>query len=255
MMSLGSGGAGLTPSGVQAVAQEHIEIDAPRRPRTLGLHSVQDMYRSLIVSEGAHTRADLIPHFRPVQGGDYDPDRGRYSERMSRGWWDDVGRPNLAALPGVEDDGDALTFTGVDADEFDEDHTRPLDDLRADPVVQVEAALDERGLARQTEPRTAIEAVVAHLADVQEATPDVLSRQLRRSDHSLDDLASDLGALPGVSRKTRTPPDPSEIEVETMADVLEGHERLAEGGAVVWRFTPDVPAPADGAEANDRARP
>lgn len=56
-------------------------------------------------------------------------------------------------------------------------------------------------------------------------------------EQGVDGVASDLEQLPGISRTIERPPEPAEIEVETMADVLEGHYRLEADPVEVWEYT------------------
>lgn len=243
MSLLASADAGLTDQGVQAVVGEGVDLSGwYREPQTATSFSLYAMLRALVVSEEPVSRSDLLVHHRGVEGGDYDPDRGRYSSRMSRDWFADVGRPALLSLPGVSEADGGLAFTGVDASDYAEDETRPLDEFRSDPLVRVEAALDRFEVPRDADRRDDYMSLVAHLAAVESAPTEELDRKLRRTDAEVADLAPTLETLPGVERETETPPSPSEIEVSTMMDVLEGYERLDRDATEVWRFAPDVPA-------------
>jgi len=247
VISFGSGGdAGLTPDGVQAVASDHVDVDMHRRPQTRTLHSLQDMYRSLVIREGPVATDALLEHFRPVDHSP-DPSVGRYGALMANQWWSDVAREQFAAFPGVSAaDGDGSgpwEFVGVDGAAFDDEPVRPLEELRADPLVRVEAALDERGVDRRSDRRSALVALVEALADAGRAeaetlATETLATELRSWSLSLDDVADDLAALPGVEREVQHPPDPSEIAVETMADVIDGYEALDQGSTEVWRYVP-----------------
>lgn len=237
MIGFGSGtDVGLTFDGAQEAVRRHCAFDdMHREPRTKATISIQDMFRALIVAPDGRTTDELMVHFRPV---DHAPaaDLGRYNDLMSSDWWDDVGRPRLSDLPGVEQDGDRWRFVGLpDPGEFDKEHARPLDDLREDPHNRVAATLDDEGIQRRSDVRTAVTGLWERLLGSEQITEETLrsDRTLRSVDWG--EVKPLLLTLPGVSRETERPPDPEAIDVETMADVLEGYAAIEQEPTDVWR--------------------
>jgi hypothetical protein len=236
---------GLTPgSGVQEAVSRHCEFGGYGGLSATHELAVQDMLRYL-VGVGEADRDALLEFFRPIDAHP-DPDAWRYSEWMGDQWWRDVGS-QLEEIPGVQppaDDGDTWRFVGVPADALDaEEHTRPLEDLRADPEFRVEIALNERGVGIGKDVGSGVRdellAAWEHLRAHGEASPDELERRaLRRT--SIDEIAEDLEALPNVERVEEHPPEPEDLEISTYADVLAAKEAVDRDVTVEWRYSADA---------------
>lgn len=245
------GAVGLTGQGAADAVSRHFEPEGARSPRTRSLLSVQDMLRALVVADGGLDRDALLAHWREAEY--HDPDAGAYGRVGGREWFDDVGRPALLAVPGVvEVDGgtaaDRLRFDGADpaallgedVDESD-DRVRPLGDLRTGRKAAAERVLDARGLARHSDEYERVLSMHERVVSAGEIPTDELETTLIREE--FDDLRDHLEALPGVAVVADTP-DPAEIQIETMADVLEAQDRLDAGATEVWRHTADENEPA-----------
>lgn len=258
---------GLTDGGIQAVVDEYCEFEGNRQATTRSRLSVQDMYRYLLERDVA-TATELQAHHRPTDGPPA-PDAGRYPETHTREWWADVGRPSLRALPGVDEvddpaarppvgrearDAEVWAFTGLDArarDGLDPEHTAPLEELRGAPEVQAEHVLDGLGIPRRwtqrghTDRRGALLALYETIRQ-RDVTTEALLAEIEADDRTrgypprefLEDVRDSLTALPGVEVETFEPRAPSEIPVETMADVLEAQRELERDPEETWTFAP-----------------
>lgn len=246
--STGGDELALTSSGLQEAVSRHVSIASPNdrddrqvehpiptETRGRAKRAIVNVLEHLMV-RGETDRDTLIeayfePNPPPAR------DQLRYGEHAGDAWWQDVIEPALRDLPCVETadaDGETWRFTGVAASEYDDEHVVPLAELRGDPAVAVKATLDERGVARDSLQREAVLSCWRHLQENETATSEDLDSELPGT--SVDEVADNLAALPGVEREIEGPPDPEEIPVETMADVLEGHERLEADPVEVWRY-------------------
>lgn len=246
--SAGGDDLALTSDGVQEAVRRHVSITSPNTRDDRGLEhpisteargrakrAIVDVLEHLMVRGEADRDALIAAYFEPNPPPARD--QLRYAEHAGDAWWQDVVEPALRALPCVEPvdaAGEAWRFTGVAAGDYDDDHVVPLAELRRDPVVVAEAALDERGVARDSHQREAVLSCWRHLQTTDSATAEELDSELRRK--SIDEVADDLAALPGVERDVETPPESEEITVETMADVIEGYERLDADPVETWRL-------------------
>lgn len=118
------------------------------------------------------------------------------------------------------------------------------DDRRSDPETHVEAALDDLGIPRRSERREAILAFWRALRERGSAPADELDGAVRTA--SLAAVAGTLEDLPGVDREADQSPEPEEIDVETMADVIAGREALEAEPTETWRFDDEAAAEPGG---------
>lgn len=225
-------GAGLTRSGVKAAVREHVDLEGHKV--TKSQLSIQDMYHVLIV-RGRVDKDDLLEHFRPYSN--HVPDQGHYGDLAADQWWDEVGAPALAGLPGVSVDQTAARFEGVDASRFEDEHVRPLEEIRSDPSVRAGIALDRLGVSRGSDERDELMRLFTALLDAGSATSeelDTVSRTVSFTDHE-----STFRELPMVSRSVETPPELDEISIETYQDVLDAREAVEADPVVRWEIASD----------------
>lgn len=227
------GDAGLTPDGVRDAVTQYCEFEGYQRGTLRSSQSIVDMYRALIVRPDPLPRDELMQHFRSVDQNP-NPDVGAYDELQARQWWTEVGKPHLAALPGIEETDDGWRFIGVDPAGFDDDYVRPLADLRDDPRVRAERSLDDLGVDRRSDAR---EAVLKLWDTLAAAESESISAAALDDAHRLVDLADHcetLADLPGVEREVIEPPSPEEHPIETYADVIEAREAVNREPDVEW---------------------
>lgn len=246
--SVGGDELALTSSGIHEAVNRHVSIESPDIDEDDGVKqsippeakakakaAVRNVLEHLIVRGETDRDALIEAHFDP--NPPMHRRQLRFSEWASDEWWQDVIEPALRELPCVEpadSDSKAWRFKGVAASDYDDEHVVPLAELRSDPDVAVEATLDDRGVDRDSLQREAVRSCWRHLQANETATSADLDETLHQK--SIDGIADDLAALPGVEREVESLPDPEEIAVETMADVLEGYERLESDPVEVWRY-------------------
>lgn len=232
---------GLAPTALRAHITEHVDVDAPLPElRVEQRRRIADVVEYLAF-RGETRRDDLVElFFRPddVQK----PAQGRYVNGGR--WFRELVAPELAALECVDVVDPEATisswrFTGIDPDAVDDDaDPATLDELRATPEYRARGVLDERGVPRRTDERDAVMGLWRRVRGRGEVMADDLG-SVQGTGLGVDDVADDLAALPGVER-TVDDPDPADLPVETMADVIEGRERLERGAVEVWRAVDDA---------------
>lgn len=223
----GAEGYGLSREGVREAVDRHCEFAGHNT--TKSLLSVRDLYHVLIVRDQA-TADELLDYFRPYSN--HVPEQGHYAEIAAEQWWMDVGAPQLAQLPGVVVDDAVVRFEGVNPSDFDDEHVRPLEEIRNDPEVRVDLALDRLGVERGSDEREDILALLDALRESGSATSEDLDRAVHGV--SFAEHADTLAKLPGVERTEEHPPAPEEIEIETYADVLDARETVEQDAVVRW---------------------
>ena len=233
---------GLTETGVREAVYEHCDIQGHRRPVNESKGYLTSIVRHLI-KHGESSKDDLLAYFNMgyTYEGNADPSVGRYTTATKGRWWDDVAEPQLSRLPLVEQTGEGTwRFSGVNPEAFDDDHLVPLEEVRSRPRTKAEAVLDEQGVGVYSDRRDALLSAWDFLKSTRRASRETLSNRL--DDFDVEEISATLSELPGVSREVNEPPEPEEIEVETMADVLEGRELLEQDATVEWVYS----SPTDG---------
>lgn len=198
---------------------------------------------------GAASERDLRRFYRPQTHAQ--PESGRYADRGE--WWSAVGRPQLLALPGVEESDDGLLFTGVSPGEVDEtcraSELEVSDDVKAEHVI-ITADFRRQG-AWVDRQRDALISTWNYLQSLGEMTESDVKAELDSHGNigSIDQFWRETGRdvladMPGieVTREGGTP-DPESIEVETLADVIDGLRDVGAAdldvtvreGTEVWR--------------------
>lgn len=229
----------LTRKGVNEAISQYCEIEGYQKGTSKSRISLTNIVKHLM-ERGEASSEDLLEHFEPVPHT-HNPSTGRYGSYHEDQWWADVGRPQLKAFPGVEliDENEGRwQFVGVDPSTFDDEYLVPIEDLRSETTVQIRNGLRDIGVNPRSERHEALVKLCDHLSYTESASTGELDRKLRRMDVSADDIESTLEEIPGVQRHVNGPPDPSEIEVSTMADVIEGYDALDQETIVEWRYTP-----------------
>lgn len=225
----------LTQEGVTEAVSRHCEFDAPLPgPRARARKAVEGMLTHLMEKGEASSDELVDGYFEP--DGLHKPSQLRYGDHTGDAWWRDVAAPQLSALPCVEIDEGSGTcrFTGVDSSDYADEHTLPLEDLRNDPEVGIEVELDDLDVPRRSDERDALLAFWRHLSQHGSATTAELDRTVHGM--AVADVASPLEDLSGVEREVNHPPDPEDIEVSTMADVVDGYRELEKDPTETWRF-------------------
>lgn len=233
---------GLTEDGINAILREHRTFDSPSGAGVAQSHRMLEDILECLQANGEMQRRDLVDRFFEGMSTD-NPDQLWYTKHKGDEWFADVAAPQLRALPCVagDDEGEAWRFdpSGIDPEALDDEHVTSLEELRNDPMRPVEEALDERGIGRRTDERAALRSLWKTIRNRGSVPADELDT-VGNTGLSADDVERQLKSLPGIERTVETPPEPEEIPVETMADVLEGHERLEAGAVGVWRFDDDA---------------
>lgn len=244
---------GLTQQGAMATIVRHCDVIKSEQETTKTRLSLRDMYHHLI-RRGECTAEELQAFFRPVAHHP-DADAGRYSELMDREWWEDIGRPNLRALPGVSvgeaqesTDPEVWQFAGLlePPEDVDEDHVIQLDDLRDEPELEAAAVLDDLDVSIGDRRDLLLELFGILVEHGEAETADLVDEIPRDMDgvrrHRGDEreyfdgtLREPLSELPGVSVERWAPRDPAEIQIDTYADVLEAREELDSDPTETWR--------------------
>lgn len=228
--------------------KDHLDLDGSPPGTTRSLITIGHCY-DYLAKYGEATENDLRRTYTPFDGAQ--EKHGRYDSR--RAWWSSVGRPALLSLPGVEESDGGLRFTGVDPSEVGE--TCPASDLEVSAEVRAEHVIIETEFRQHgawiDRQRHALLETWGTLQSRSDMSEDELKAELDsygsigRVERFWSDTARDvLEALPGVdvTREGGTP-DPAEIEVETLQDVLDGlrevgavdHDVKHEPGKEVWR--------------------
>lgn len=234
---------GLTEDGINAILREHRTFDSPSGEGLAHTHRMlEDILEHLQVN-GEAQRHDLLDRFFQGLSAD-NPDQLWYPRNKGGEWFADVAAPQLRALPCVTGDesGDVWRFdpSGVDPAALDDEHVTPLAELRGDAEYAAKAKLDDLGVERRTDERKVLRRFWKRIRGNGSVTADTLERAGQGTGVSIEDVAGTLKALPGIERTVEEPPAPEEIAVETMADVLEGYERLEAEPEEVWRYnSPD----------------
>lgn len=237
----------LAPTALRDEVRERVSVDAPLPGvRAQQRKRIADVVEYLEL-RGETRRDDLVAMFFEGDGVQA-PDQARYVD--GRRWFRDLAAPALEGLPFVDVvDPEATVstwrFTGADPDALliadrhvDDDAIGTLAEIRAAPEYRVRGVLDELGIARRSDEREAIRTRWDRLRARGEATADELDLA-DPDDRDDDSVAADLIELPGVTR-TVDEPDPEEIAVDTLADVIEGRERLEAGAIERWRYDPEA---------------
>jgi hypothetical protein len=231
---------GLTTAGITQVTREHCELNFEVRAAGAVKDSRENLVRIVeyLQEHGeTHRREFLDAVYEPTGPGGNSPKHGTYTRLNYDGWFADVGEPALRRLPVIEgdDDGDVWRFSGIDADEHDDEHVVSLAKLRGDVDQVTENALDALGVARGADEREALRRFARRIRqDAPVSTGDLGADE--ETGLAASDVADDLEQLPGIRHTVEEPPDPEELPVETMADVLEGYEALEAGPTEVWQY-------------------
>lgn len=234
----------LAPPALRDEVRERVSVDAPLPGvRARQRKRIADVVEHLEL-RGETRRDELVAMFF---GGDdvQAPEQARYVDGSR--WFRDLAAPQLEQLPFVDvvdpeatvstwrfigdHDPDALLIADR---HVDDDAIGTLAEIRATPALRVRGILDERGIARRSDEREAIRKRWERLQARGEAPADELD--LAGADQ---DVAAVLEQLPGVTR-TVDEPDPEAIPVDTLADVLEGRERLEAGAIERWHYDPEA---------------
>lgn len=224
-----------------AVFREPLEREAVSARRK----SLRRMYAALMRSEESLGSGELLSLY--VSAKQAMPDRGWYGELQDRRWWREVGRENLLRLPGVElasGDDDRLRFVGIDPEDIESEHTRPLEAFRSDPRVET---IDH--LVWTHGPSSEAYEQVLRLWDAVvragETTMEELGRDYRLEPERFGD---ELAECPHIERTVETF-DPDEIplsEVETVGDMLSMAQARSSDETIRWEYT--GPAPSSDSE-------
>lgn len=228
-------------------------LDLPGEPpaNTRSLLTVKLCYNYL-AKYGEATENDLRRTYTPFDGAQ--ESIGRYNDR--RKWWDDVGRPALLDLPGIEESNDGLRFTGVSPGEVGEtcraSELEVSDHVRAEHVI-ITTEFRRRGawVDRQREALLNtweyLRSIGGHTGrDEAELKGELDSYgNIGYVERFWDETARDaLADMPGVEvTHEGGTPDPESIEVDTLADVIEGLREVGAAdmdvqhkpGTEVWR--------------------
>ena len=229
-------GVGLTTTGLQRAITAHCDLQGDREGRGAQRQSLRSMLGALVRQDTALDEHDLQRHFKPALQDAIE--QGHYSANKYGRFWDEVAHRQLPAVPGVETTEGGLRFVGADPTELDVDdeYTRPLDELRADPRNRAFNVLDNR-LGPHSDEREN----VLKLWDSIDGSKRIGESELERRQvfRVTDDYLDVLADLPGIEREVEQPPQPEDFSIDTYADVLEAEKAIEqrEGAEVVWRST------------------
>lgn len=226
------GDVGLTTTGVRRAVASHCELQGDREGVGPQRQSLRSMLGALVRQDGPLSEYDLQAYFKPARQDAVD--QGHYIGHKYSRFWNEVGRPQLLAVPGVEETDGGLHFVGADPSAFDVDteHIRPLDELRADPRTKALTVLDDRFGSHSAEREN-----IMKLYDAITGAQQVGESELERKHVftvSSDDLDV-LDDLPGIEREVRHPPEPKDIPIETYQDVLDAEQAVDQTAETVWR--------------------
>lgn len=218
----------------QNIIHEHTDLEGHREGVSRQTTSIRRMYGALIRREGELTRDDLEDYYQPHHT--HNVTSGYYGEANYAEFYENVVREQLPNLPGVTRSGDSYEFAGIDpdADTVDEEHVRPLSELREDPRTGARNAIEDAH-GPDTDASEDLLDLWDHVADAGETATEDMASARRLPD--LEEYADELADLPHIERERIGPPVPEEIEIETYADVLEAEERVGAGSVTEWRYT------------------
>lgn len=237
-----SGGTIVPRSGFDGVS-DRLDLDGDPQASARTRIALGKCY-DYLAKYGTSTERNLQWFYDPYTHAQ--PSTGRYDTR--RAWWGDVGRSALLSLPGVAEGPDRhLRFTGVSEGAVGE--TVPRDALDVNDDVRAAHVLNGTEFTKGRQ-REAVRDTWEYLRSVGELSTDDLQSRLADHDgvhhpeHFWPTARDVLANMPGVdvTREGGTP-DPAEIEVKTLADVIDGLREVGaldldvehEPGNEVWR--------------------
>lgn len=237
--SSGDGGyAGLTEQGCRTAVSEYCEVEGDREGVGAQRQSLRAMLAALVRKGGPVEPNELEDYYQPAKQDV--PDRGHYGGHRFPQFYEDVARPQLLAVPGVEERGGGLQFVGVETKEIgvDASDTRPLDTIRSDPRTHAQNEIAEL-VGFHSERYEALLGLWEYIAQSGRITDEQL-RQVQRYELT-EQRASVLASLPAIERREESPPSPEEIEIDTYQDVLDAREATQHGPGrrVVWGYVDD----------------
>lgn len=211
------------------------------------------MYRALIRRDETLTQMDLRPFF--ISAETESADQRLFAS--FRKWWSEIGRTQLAELPGVRSVDGGLRFVGIDPanaedmdlvlDLGDDELVRPLEDIRNDPSVRARIAAEDLHGPEPDDVERLMD-LFSHVCTAGRISSEELARRSGtvRSPNAastlpdLSEFERDLERLPGIrrAREDTRPEDVQLSELETPADLDTARERIEANSTVVWRHVP-----------------